>query len=205
MLVRLNVPFSDFLKQPRSCFHRKVSSLITVAWHKKQWDRHQISSHHHLPPSHTHCRDGGFLSLTSKALLPEILFHSSHICQFACFCKTSLLPFNPCHVLNPFTSFFHPRNTSIAPQHSSHRVGTPLTVSSTLSGLAGEKTQAAGGGLALPENPATLLSHWHQGSAVECAYTLLGGRCGGGAGAALGVNMALTIWRTWSHLSSPGK
>lgn len=142
----------------------------------------------------THWRDGSFLSLTSKALPPEFLIHSSQICQLAQFCNASLLPFNCCHVWIHSPLFSHLHNTSTGPRRSSHQVGTPPTVSSTLRGLAGEKTQAAGGGLCLPESPATLLSHWHQDSAVERWYPLQGGHWGGGATAAHGGNVALAIW-----------
>lgn len=145
----------------------------------------------------THGRDGSFLSLASKALLPEILFHSSHICQLAHFCNASLLPFNSCHVWIHSPLFFHPHNTSTGPQCSSHRVATPLTASSTPSGLAGEKTQAAGGGPGLPESPAALLSHWHQGSAVERLYTLPFREDieEEGRQQPTGGNVALAIWR----------
>lgn len=169
---------------------------------EKRWDRHQILSHLHLPPSHT---------LTGWRLLISHLQSSFTWNPFPFFPHLSVCPFfamQACSLSIPamFESihlyFSHPRNTTIGPQFSSHRVSTPHTVSYTLSGLAGEKTQAAGGGLGLPESPATLLSHWHWGSAVECLYTLQGGHWGG-AGANHRVNMALAIWTAWKRFHSP--
>lgn len=149
IILLLWISPSNLLKQTRGCFQYTVCSLITVAWHILKRGG-IIARFCHTPTYHPHTNwwDAGFLSVTSKALLPEILSHSSHICQFARSCNASLLPFNPCHVWYHSPLFFHPHNISTAPQRSSHRVGTPLTVSSTLSGLAGEKTQQQGVGWA---------------------------------------------------------
>lgn len=87
----------------------------------------------------------GYLSL-----LPQSLFHSSQFCHFSSF-TIKASAFQSLPVCNHSPPSFHPpfcpsRRTSTPSRCSSQCVFTPLAVSSTLRGLAGEKRQPAGGG-----------------------------------------------------------
>lgn len=72
------------------------------------------------------------------------------------------LPFSLCLFFpHPPLLFYHPFCPP-RPPDAPPSVPALLAVSITLSGLAAEKRQPAGGGPGLPVCVATLLSHWHQ-------------------------------------------
>lgn len=131
------------------------------------WKRAKEYEWHFLP--HTLTVDGGYLSPTSNTILPQSPFHSSRFCPFRSFTiKASTFAFQflfaSIHHSGSTPPFCPPQNMLDlhTPRCSSQCVSTPLAVSATLSGLAGEKRQPAGGGPGLPECVATLPSNWHQ-------------------------------------------
>lgn len=99
--------------------------------------------------------------MVASVLLPQSIF------PFFSVLKASTLAFQflpvCCHSPSISTSHSVLLSTPLTPPWpSSQCVSTPSAVISTLSGLAGEKRQSAGGGPGLPECVATPPSPWHR-------------------------------------------
>lgn len=93
---------------------------------------------------------------TTYLPLPTLLcLKALHPPQFCRLSSSSVRAFNTCPCIFSFPTF---------PRRSSQCVSALLAVSSTLGGLAEEKTQPAGGRPVLPECFATLQSRWHPAS-----------------------------------------